>query len=678
MGESTFKIPGMLGGLFGFSSKEGSGMPAEIVTSKEKGIDQIGVFSLTDKSVVTRDFAQYLTDEHAEHASSHESHISPEDKGKLAIREATKEEYAVIEELFTSTYAPSHAERFGAQVNGVIIFGEGTKIDENFAPSKWPNVSPSQSFPANADIVGWHGTSASRAAEIMAKGFRKIDEKKSGHPMYGDGAVYFAQDSSKSMGYFHPGYYNDRNPYKKGGVMFLVRPKLSDKDVYVAGDALWGNRVKTADGKTIEDWRDQYSGVYALSNKDPGIGSGRPNFREMCVSDPNDVEILAAVWVELVPQGDSRHDASSPVEFPEMPEPQEPAKKVESVEVKNPITSLDKALESLPYTEKKPRILKRSILEPDGMCESKDHNFPYNGLELRRGDCVTFTLPESQHGTVLDSLVVLHRKDRQYNGSVRRNITVNGVFREVSDTEGAYTRIFVFDENTKNWVFWPDPYKGQGDPNYGAKYAEPRSPSSPEVECLYDWLRAGNIKPSHIVAMGWGKGQNAVTNFHGLEVGVFPPEGLKSKQEYIFTQGTRFVTEGMKKPTYGGGSGNYPDAVRLDGYGNKAKLPSNCSVDSSGRLHIKMTEELDLSRLEVACGDTHPDGKTLGWAKLNADAVLHSKGSETHSLIKRQNVPPEGVLKGSPTEKLKLSVGDEIILSANDDTNLYVMGVRLQ
>lgn len=571
------------------------------------------------------------------------------------------------------------------------MFGEGAGIEEDFTTDQWPSLGPSDEFPASSKLVGWHGTNASRAAEIMRHGFANKLARKSGTPMYGDG-VYCAADSSKSMGYFHPGYYNDSAPYKQGGVMFLVRPRLSGKEVFVSGDAPWGNRIRESDGQLVEDWHSKYDAVYALSKQDPGVGT-RPNFREMCVGDPKDMEIVAAVWVELVPQNGDDYDRKNPVVFPPvfaesdsvedlvpMAEATHVDEILEPEEEETSFTPLETALESLPYPDGTPRYLKKTILREAGICESEDKDFPASGIELRRGDSVAFTLPESQRGRLLDQLVVLHRKDRKYNGSVRRNVLdKNGVMRAISDTEGAYSKIFVFDENSKSWVLWPDPYKRVTDENYGSKYAEPRPPHSPEVECLYDWLRAGKISPSHVVVMGWGKGYNAVTNFHGVEVGLFPPEGLASKKEFIFTPGTQFVSEGMNQPRYGGHAGEYPDSVQLSAYSAKHRaLPEGCTLDSRGRLHITVSETMDLSRLEVSCGDTHEDGKTLGWAKLTAHAVLHSQGERSVSLMKRQNVPPSGVLKGSPNELLSLQPGDEVILSGEDDSNLFVMGVRFQ
>lgn len=658
-----------------FRSERLASVAPEADAGKEKAGEIIGIFNVVDSSPVALNFAKYMTKEHTLHADGHAREMDDSKEGSVQLREATAGEYAVVKNLFEGTFAVGHAQRFNAKINGVLFFGEpGSESLESMTVDDWPSLSPEDAFPGDLYIVGWHGTNASRAVEIIGGGFKQIEETKSGPRMYGHGSVYLAENSSKSMGYFHPGYYNDRESYKQGGVMFLVRPKLKDKPVYVASDALWGNQVEEPDGTRLDDWRSKYDAVFAMSRADAGFGYGRPNFREMSIKDPGDAEIVAAVWLELVPPTSLDFDRDNPVKFPESPS----SSVVEEEEKAAEFTSLDEALKSLPY-EGSPRILRKTNLEATGMCESANHNFPGWGLELRRGDCVTFTLPESQQGQILDTLNVLHRKDRKYNGSVRRNVTIDGVFRKVSDTEGAYTKIFVFDENSKQWVLWPDPYKRTHDKNYGAKYAEPRPPGAPEVECLYDWLRAGKIKPSHVVAMGWGQGHNAVTNFHGLEVGVLPENGLSTANQIIFTPGTRFVEEGMDQPQYGGRNGSYPNSVRLSSHSEVPRsMPENCTLDHYGNLRIRVTEAMDLSRLEVSCGDTHPDGGTLGWAKLSAEVVLNSQGGRKVNLMSRQNVPPNGVLKGSPMEKLNLQPGDEIVLRAEDDSHLYVMGVRFQ
>ena len=77
-------------------------------------VEKIGVFTLMDASPVTHDFAAYLTDEHSQHATSHESQLGPEDEGSLALREATVAEYKVIEQWFAKTFSESHAKHFGA------------------------------------------------------------------------------------------------------------------------------------------------------------------------------------------------------------------------------------------------------------------------------------------------------------------------------------------------------------------------------------------------------------------------------------------------------------------------------------------------------------------------------------------------------------------------------------
>lgn len=329
--------------------------------------------------------------------------------------------------------------------------------------------------------------------------------------------------------------------------------------------------------------------------------------------------------------------------------------------------------------------------DKQNLCGASYKEPEYMGRELRKGDTLFYQLPEEMNGRVLDSITFAHRKDRQYCGSVRRNVRdSNGVLRKISDTQGAYTRLLAFDAMTKQWVAWHDPYKSPSDLHFGAKYAEKRSPADPENETLYDWLKQGKIKPRYIAMTAIGDGPLAVTNYHGLHVDYFPEGGSDiTHQELIFSAGTEFVGEkkNVLAPQYGGGEhhGNsYPNSILLNSYSSES-LPyptqtqgDGFSLDSSGRLHIRVNAKFDFSRLEVAAGDTHPDG-TLGWAKLNAYLVTRGKNDNetTEPLFENANVPPNGVIKGSPTEKRRLKPGDEVIISSSSDT-AFVMGVRLQ
>ena len=103
----------------------------------------------------------------------------------------------------------------------------------------------------------------------------------------------------------------------------------------------------------------------------------------------------------------------------------------------------------------------------------------------------------------------------------------------------------------------------------------------------------------------------------------------------------------------------------------------------NGGLSIELTPGKKFTGVEVACGDTHPDGKhnsdgetgTQGWSKLSMG--IQRKGSSSVDwFTQSQGVPPQGVIFGGPNiENYVAQPGDKLIIRAESDTT-YVMGVR--
>jgi hypothetical protein len=467
--------------------------------------------------------------------------------------------------------------------------------------------------------------------------------------------------------------------------------------MYTAAGAMWGDTITLPDGKVVK-WQEMYDSVYALSSSDPGEHEGRrPNFREMTLAKPDQAEIVAAYWCRLIPKGSSKYSGEQPVRF-------NPIKASEEVDIPSLVTpetkvdtdliqetegieeiTLDEAIAMLPEGS---RILERygspDALTMTGVVYSERE---YYGREMRKGETVVYNLPPSIQKLSLDTLSILHRKDRRYAGSIQYNvIDASGRMRDVSDTEGAYTRVMVFDGNSQEWVVWHDPYKRTDDIHYGAKFAEKRPPGGPEVETLYDWAKQGDIRPLYVAVTAIGDGPRAVTNYHGLELQMFPEVGDEAKQEYIFSRGTRFVDRerGIFEPSYGGGGarGNdYPGSISLGVYGSirsEGTETDEYYLRDDGSLVVNINGSYEFSRLEVAAGDTHSDGK-LGWAKLYAHLEWTDEYGSTHKqqLFKNQNVPPHGVIKGSPTEKIQVKPGDKIIVRSGGDTS-HIMGLRIQ
>lgn len=305
-------------------------------------------------------------------------------------------------------------------------------------------------------------------------------------------------------------------------------------------------------------------------------------------------------------------------------------------------------------------------------------------IELRSNQAILIKLPDHIKERILDVISIHHRKAEQYRGSVGK---------DGWDSEGAYTRVLVWDKESARWVGWK---KGVS----SDKFAENRPEEKPEVENLNDWLHyAGRINPEYLLIIGAGKGENGVVSFQGVDIETFASD-TRSKMEMIFSPGTRFVKmeAGETLPSYGGGErpnmGIYPGSIPLNNPDTgqiRFKLTKNGSgfnleqdrFGRTGSVHIPITAPISMERVELAVGDTQDLNGVVykrdetfrrGWAKMSA--VLRREDGSIIRLMHRINVPPRGILKGSPEQKLQLQPGDEIIITSEDDA-AYLMGVRL-
>jgi len=158
----------------------------------------------------------------------------------------------------------------------------------------------------------------------------------------------------------------------------------------------------------------------------------------------------------------------------------------------------------------------------------------------------------------------------------------------------------------------------------------------------------------------------------------------------IFSPGTSLGdTETLVGHEFGGGQnhdGKFPHALELSGWGDggagASKLPDGWSMDG-GQLSIPLKAGRVVTGVDIACGDTHPDGATnkdggkgtLGYSRLSI-GLQHANGS-TDWFMSKQGVPPEGILTGAPSDiAYKTKAGDKIVVSASSDTT-YVMGLRV-
>jgi hypothetical protein len=302
------------------------------------------------------------------------------------------------------------------------------------------------------------------------------------------------------------------------------------------------------------------------------------------------------------------------------------------------------------------------------------------GDELRPSKRILYRIPVEFQGRLVRDVILKHRKDpARFSG-------------DGWDPNGAYSRVLIRDSTTKEWKSWVDPAGNKSD-----KFSEPRPASNPENEVLHDWIATvGKVKPLLISVENVGRTDRAISNIHGIEVIFFPEGEGVSYQEQIFSAGTSFIDldKRLNEPHYGGGpsyQGRYPNAVALGGWGHTEKNPiigndpnKQFHLDSQGRLHIKLMPGKKFVNLELAVGDTHPDGKpnkdghvgTLGWAKIYAELKAGDSTGEQY-FMRNVNVPPVGVLAGGPEQTDRvITEGDEIIIESRSDTS-FLMGYRI-
>lgn len=305
----------------------------------------------------------------------------------------------------------------------------------------------------------------------------------------------------------------------------------------------------------------------------------------------------------------------------------------------------------------------------------------HEGRELVPGHKLIFLIPDEFKDRVVRDVTLKHRKADKYCKDI-------GADRH--DPHGAYSLVELHKTDTEDWVGWKDP-KGYSP----IKFAEPRSANDPENEVLHDWIATvGKIKTDAVRVTNTGESpQYSVSQIHGLEINFLPELGKVSYEENILCLGTSFPDqEGNGLPKYGGGShteGVYKGALVLNKrseplYETTSNPPSNTEINANGALEIKLKNG-KLSQVEVAVGDTeHLDTisqktgrKTrLGYAKLWV-GVKKADSSSIEWFIQNANVPPQGIISGSPfLQNNDMKEGDTLVIESRADTS-YIMGWRL-
>ncbi|HLD98690.1 MAG TPA: hypothetical protein VJB59_00435 [Bdellovibrionota bacterium] len=310
--------------------------------------------------------------------------------------------------------------------------------------------------------------------------------------------------------------------------------------------------------------------------------------------------------------------------------------------------------------------------------------YKFNPRVLNPGESLYFHVPEEFRTRPVNFVILGHRQDH----STPSNRNLN---RGDRDSEPGLTSVQIHSSRLPEadaWRYWGGSASGEK----GAKFAE--IGGGIEVENLYEWQKKGHLSvvsdvrstgplyPDALRMVSLGK-DPVIVNQLALKVLGQKPDELVDR---VFSSGTEIGDpESAAGRKYGGGQmfgGKFPGALQLNGGGAQPKLPSGWRMEADG-LHIPLDAGKRFIGLDVALGDTHPDGVTnedggtgsKGGAKLSIG--LARKGQAVDWFMSRENVPPQGVLMATPTDcDYVAQAGDEVIIRSDFDT-AYVMAIRL-
>lgn len=305
---------------------------------------------------------------------------------------------------------------------------------------------------------------------------------------------------------------------------------------------------------------------------------------------------------------------------------------------------------------------------------------------LKPGEALYFGVPADLAKRPVRFVVMGHRQDS-------RTETGGPTDGSKWDSVPGITSIQVHSEQLKDpWRYW----QGDASGSLGGKFAEIRD--EPEMENLYEWQKWGHggvsggesskspLLPDAMRLVSVGKD---LVNISELTLKVDPPKANKYIEQ-PFSPGTSIGDPDTGKGRkYGGGqsfNGKFPGALALMNYRKPnpgVSLPAGWRIDHQGALRIRLPANVRLTSIEMAIGDSHDDGEvnkdggsgTPGWSRIHAE--LQKKNGSVDSLMKNENVPPEGVLNGSPQDSCySTQEGDELVVYATRDVS-YIMGLRI-
>lgn len=316
------------------------------------------------------------------------------------------------------------------------------------------------------------------------------------------------------------------------------------------------------------------------------------------------------------------------------------------------------------------------------------------GRQLKPNDQIYLEIPPQFRGRPVYMAVFAHRQTQ----SDKTSTPEDKGGKKWDNTPGSTALHFhSTGAGDEGWRYWNAPWGSSG--KQGGKYAELRSGGDPENETEFEFMKNGttsvsgggrSTKPLEIDALRLRSVGTDPTRVHSVLVTFMPPKP-DTTQEVIFSPGTSMgdpYTAAGRSYGKDKGKGTYPGALTL-GWGGaggegavKLAAQPGWKLENGG-LSIELTPGKKFTGVEVACGDTHPDGKhnsdgetgTQGWSKLSMG--IQRKGSSSVDwFTQSQGVPPQGVIFGGPNlENYVAQPGDKLIIRAESDTT-YVMGVR--
>ena len=322
---------------------------------------------------------------------------------------------------------------------------------------------------------------------------------------------------------------------------------------------------------------------------------------------------------------------------------------------------------------------------------------------LKLTEALYFVIPEEFHDKAISDITIAHRQNKKDNRGKDSFDPSTG--HKEKDNYPAFIAAQAFSKDFPYkfaWRYWGSHISGIN----GGKYSEHKKNGSWEFDNLYEWPLHGHrshnqkankstlpLKAEYLrIFADYGKNDDIIdydkAYVHSITIS-YVPEVADFYETWSFTRSKTKMgdPQTMKGRVYGGGpkyNGTYPGAVSLRRkVGNTSSLRgTNWIASRKGHIEYALPVGKKLKSIEVAAGDTHPDGKpnkdggtgSLGGAKLTVK-LSSSDGNEY--LIRHANLGPKGVITGFPSDLDRtIKDGDTLKIYSKSDT-AYIMGIRI-